>query len=87
MARISRCFVIAVTIVLTMMIVLGSPTFAAKKNPPYTVAISNGFVGSEWRIQMVEQAQKVFDEYKKQGLVKGDMYVNHAGPWIRHNHY
>lgn len=82
MTKISRRFAIAVTIALTMAIVLGSPTFAAKKNPPFTVAISNGFVGSEWRIQMVEQAQKVFDEYKKQGLVKGDMYVNHAGPEV-----
>jgi len=68
--------------VVTMVVVstMGPSVLAAKKSPPYTVALSNGFVGSEWRIQMVEQCQKVFEEYKKQGLVKGELYVNHAGP-------
>ncbi len=57
------------------------PSFAAPaKNPPFRVAISNGFVGSEWRIQMVESARAVFEEYKAKGLVTGDLYVNHAGP-------
>lgn len=61
-------------------LVMVAPVALAKKEGPYTVAISNGFVGSEWRIQMVESAQVVFDEYKAAGLVKGDLYVNHAGP-------
>ena len=52
----------------------------AAKEPPFRVAISNGFVGSEWRTQMVESARIVFEEYKAKGLVTGDLYVNHAGP-------
>lgn len=52
----------------------------AAKEPPFRVAISNGFVGSEWRTQMVESAQVVFEEYKARGLVTGELYVNHAGP-------
>ncbi|HEY8530950.1 MAG TPA: hypothetical protein VIL08_01765, partial [Limnochorda sp.] len=47
----------------------------AAKEPPFRVAISNGFVGSEWRTQMVESAQVVFEEYKARGLVTGELYV------------
>jgi ribose transport system substrate-binding protein len=36
---------------------------------PYTIGLSNGFIGSEWRTQMVEDVQQVFDEYQQEGLV------------------
>ncbi len=36
---------------------------------PFTIGLSNGFVGSEWRTQMVEDVQQVFDEYQQEGLV------------------
>ncbi|SDL30106.1 ribose transport system substrate-binding protein [Nonomuraea maritima] len=36
---------------------------------PYTIGLSNGFVGSEWRTQMVEGLQAAFAEYQKQGAV------------------
>jgi ribose transport system substrate-binding protein len=36
---------------------------------PYTIGLSNGFIGSEWRTQMVEDVQQVFDEYEQEGLV------------------
>jgi len=35
---------------------------------PYTIGISNGFVGSEWRTQMIEDLQQVNAEYMEQGL-------------------
>ncbi|HOK32731.1 MAG TPA: ABC transporter substrate-binding protein [Limnochordia bacterium] len=69
-----------VFVVLTLVALLLVAPAVSAKNPPYTVALSNGFVGSEWRIQMVEAAQVVFDEYKEKGLVTGELYVNHAGP-------
>ncbi|QWW19590.1 substrate-binding domain-containing protein [Schaalia sp. 19OD2882] len=37
---------------------------------PWTIGVSNAFVGSEYRTQMIEDIQSVFDEYKQQGLVK-----------------
>ncbi|WP_090944794.1 ABC transporter substrate-binding protein [Nonomuraea jiangxiensis] len=36
---------------------------------PYTIGLSNGFVGSEWRTQMVEGLQAAFAEYQKEGVV------------------
>jgi ribose transport system substrate-binding protein len=36
---------------------------------PFTIGVSNGFVGSEWRTQMIDNIQEVFAEYEEQGLV------------------
>lgn len=36
---------------------------------PFTIGLSNGFVGSEWRTQMVDDVEEVFAEYEEQGLV------------------
>ncbi|GLW10045.1 sugar ABC transporter substrate-binding protein [Microtetraspora sp. NBRC 13810] len=36
---------------------------------PYTIGLSNGFVGSEWRTQMVEGLEAAFAEYQKEGVV------------------
>lgn len=36
---------------------------------PFTIGLSNGFVGSEWRTQMVDDVREVFAEYEEQGLV------------------
>jgi ribose transport system substrate-binding protein len=41
----------------------------AEGEAPFTIGLSNGFVGSEWRTQMVEDVQQVFDEYEQEGLV------------------
>jgi len=36
--------------------------------PPYTIGVSNGFVGSEWRTQMIRNMEKVNAEFMEQGL-------------------
>jgi ribose transport system substrate-binding protein len=36
---------------------------------PFTIGVSNGFVGSEWRTQMVQNVEAVFAEYEEEGLV------------------
>lgn len=36
---------------------------------PFTIGVSNGFTGSEWRTQMVANIEEVFAEYEEQGLV------------------
>lgn len=36
---------------------------------PFTIGVSNGFVGSEWRTQMIDDIEQVFAEYQEQGLV------------------
>lgn len=36
---------------------------------PFTIGLSNGFVGSEWRTQMVDDVEEVFAEYQEQGVV------------------
>ncbi|WP_053206149.1 substrate-binding domain-containing protein [Jiangella muralis] len=36
---------------------------------PYTIGLSNGFVGSEWRTQMVDGLEAAFAEYEEEGIV------------------
>jgi ribose transport system substrate-binding protein len=36
---------------------------------PFTIGVSNGFTGSEWRTQMIANIEEVFAEYEDQGLV------------------
>jgi ribose transport system substrate-binding protein len=36
---------------------------------PFTIGVSNGFTGSEWRSQMIANIEEVFAEYEEQGLV------------------
>jgi ribose transport system substrate-binding protein len=36
---------------------------------PFTIGVSNGFTGSEWRTQMIDNLEEVFAEYEDQGLV------------------
>ena len=36
---------------------------------PFTIGVSNGFTGSEWRTQMITDIEQVFAEYEEQGLV------------------
>jgi ribose transport system substrate-binding protein len=51
-----------------------APTEAPATEPPaegegpYTIGVSNGFVGSEWRTQMIQNMQEVNQEYMDQGL-------------------
>ena len=44
---------------------------------PFTIGISNGFISSEWRTQMIDDLQTVNDEYKKAGLTE-DLVIESA---------
>jgi len=44
---------------------------------PYTVGVSNGFIGSEWRTQMIQDMEQANEEYKRDGLTK-DLVVQSA---------
>ena len=37
---------------------------------PFTIGVSNGFISSEWRTQMIDDLQKVNNEYKQEGLTE-----------------
>lgn len=41
-----------------------------KKNPPYRVAVANGFVGNLWRIQMIKTAKAYADSAEMKPLIK-----------------
>src|SRR5690625_2696637 len=49
-----------------VLVAVGGTVFA--QDAPITIGISNGFVGSEWRTKMVENARAAFEEYEAQGL-------------------
>lgn len=40
-----------------------------ERKAPFTIGVSNAFVGSEYRTQMIDDIKTVFEEYKKQDLV------------------
>ena len=44
---------------------------------PFTIGISNGFISSEWRTQMIDDLQTVNDEYKQEGLTE-DLVIESA---------
>lgn len=44
---------------------------------PFTIGISNGFVGSEWRTQMIQNLQDVNAEYKAAGITN-DLVIESA---------
>ncbi len=44
---------------------------------PYTIGVSNGFISSEWRTQMIDDLQRVNDEYKQEGLTE-DLVIESA---------
>jgi ribose transport system substrate-binding protein len=74
---------------LLMILVLSIPLLAAcgggtsgggggsSNKGPFTIGVSNGFVGSEWRTQMISDLQTANAEYMKQGLTK-DLVVESA---------
>lgn len=42
---------------------------SSAKSGPFTIGVSNAFVGSEYRTQMIDDIKTVFDELKAEGLV------------------
>jgi ribose transport system substrate-binding protein len=47
----------------------GGDSGGETEGKPYTIGVSNGFVGSEWRTQMVKGLETAFAEYQKEGVV------------------
>lgn len=41
----------------------------ASSEGPWTIGLSNAFIGSEYRTQMVDDVKAVFDEYKAEGVL------------------
>ncbi|HEY4385423.1 MAG TPA: ABC transporter substrate-binding protein [Ktedonobacteraceae bacterium] len=50
-------------------------TSSASKGP-FTIGVSNGFVNSEWRTQMIQDLQDANAQYEKQGLTKNLIVEN-----------
>src|SRR3712207_9465480 len=44
---------------------------------PFTIGVSNGFVASEWRTQMIDDLQRVNEGYKQGGLTE-DLVIESA---------
>lgn len=47
------------------------------KKGPFTIGVSNAFVGSEYRTQMIDDIKAVFEEYKKEGIA-GSLVLENA---------
>jgi ribose transport system substrate-binding protein len=57
--------------------IAGTRVSAAAGND-IVIGLSNGYFGTEWRNQMVDGAQRQFDEYKAKGMAK-QLVVQQAG--------
>jgi ribose transport system substrate-binding protein len=44
---------------------------------PFTIGVSNGFISSEWRTQMIDDLQRVNEDYKQEGLTE-DLVIESA---------
>ena len=55
----------------------GGSSNGSQSKGPFTIGVSNGFVGSEWRTQMIQDMQTANAEYTKAGLTK-DLVVQSA---------
>lgn len=51
--------------------------FAQRARAPFTIGVSNGFVGSEWRVQMLDNMRSLNEVYKRQGLTP-DLVIQSA---------
>lgn len=89
-ARITRLVVVLATFMVVFGLVLSgctSPaaapaptaaaTQAAQPAKKFTIGVSNSFVGSEWRAQMIKNMQEVNEGYKSQGLTN-DLIIESA---------
>ncbi|NLG68151.1 MAG: hypothetical protein GX496_01090, partial [Firmicutes bacterium] len=72
-----RALTRALLVALVAIMALGGVGVAAKQ-PPFNIGVSNGFIGSEWRTQMVADIEQVADEYRAKGWVNR-VIVRHAG--------
>lgn len=54
------------TTIAALGLVMTSGAYAADKT--YKIALSNGWVGSEWRTQMIEEARAAAEQWAKQGV-------------------
>src|SRR5918995_1753334 len=68
----SKKFVLLITVSITIISLLaacgGEPTEPAADGAPFTIGISNPFISSEYRTQMIEEWITVNQEYMDQGL-------------------
>lgn len=46
-----------------------APASSTKASGPFTIGVSNAFVASEYRTQMIDDIKAAFDDYKSQGVV------------------
>lgn len=68
MLKVYRGFIaIALLTILAAVTTMALVSQAQAQGKTYKVGISNGFVGSEWRTQMLDNIKDVVDEYKKAG--------------------
>ena len=45
---------------------------------PFTIGFSNGYIGNNWRTQMIEDTEQLFEQYREMGLVD-ELIVQNAG--------
>lgn len=63
-----------IVMTISIMVIISSCT--GKKS--YTIGLSNGYIGNNWRTQMIEDIQVAFEDYKKDGFVN-KLVIQNAG--------
>ena len=57
-----------ITVFVLLLALLSVVLPVAAQDDPYVIGVSNGFVGSEWRTQMIQNIEAVVQEYNDNGI-------------------
>lgn len=59
---------VTLIIVLSALLIVFVMTQLYPKKKVITIGLSNGYIGNNWRTQMLEDVQEMFEKYRRQGL-------------------
>ncbi|MDT8304938.1 MAG: ABC transporter substrate-binding protein [Anaerolineae bacterium] len=73
----SKRFLFATLLLLLMVALVACGGAEEAVDEPFTIGVSNGFVGSEWRTQMIQNMEQLNAEFMEQGLTT-DLVIESA---------
>lgn len=76
--RIIISFITGITCILLIILAFTLVVGNRKPQKPYTVGISNGYVGNNWRNQMIEDLYEAINLYKSHGYIE-EVIIKNAG--------
>ncbi len=70
--------IVALAIVLVLLVAAFAVPSTSAQEETYTIGISNGFIGSEWRVQMLDQIEAVAAELEEEKNIEIELVIESA---------